>query len=41
MKNGLAHIALSFVSLFYGLNYIIAKEAMQAVFLPLTHLRTL
>lgn len=36
MKNWSAHIALSFVSLFYGLNYIIAKEAMQAEILPLT-----
>jgi len=36
MKNWSAHVALSFVSLFYGLNYIIAKEAMQAEILPLT-----
>jgi len=36
MKNWPAHVALSFVSLFYGLNYIIAKEAMQAEILPLT-----
>jgi len=36
MKNWSAHLALSFVSLFYGLNYIIAKEAMQAEILPLT-----
>jgi len=36
MKNWSAHVALSFVSLFYGLNYIIAKEAMQAEILPFT-----
>jgi len=36
MKNWSAHLALSFVSLFYGLNYIIAKEAMQSEILPLT-----
>jgi len=36
VKNWSAHVALSFVSLFYGLNYIIAKEAMQGEILPLT-----
>lgn len=36
MKNWPAHVALSFVSLFYGLNYIIAKEAMQGEILPFT-----
>lgn len=35
MKNWKAHVALSFVSLFYGINYTVAKGAMSEAILPL------
>lgn len=36
MKNLKAHVALCFVTLFYGFNYIVAKEVMTEAILPFT-----